>query len=140
MKLIQWSARDELGHDAIDGEHRDIVDALNEAIEAFNDRESEACSIAIESAVNVTRSHFSHEEAILLDLGYQDEEFKNHAAYHERLLREAEKIATLCKSENQPAFLEARLAELIHFVIYEIRSGDKDLKPRLTNVKATAES
>jgi len=140
MNLIQWLDADDLGHDAIDREHRDIVDALNEAIKAFNDREGEACSTAIESAVDTIRRHFSNEEAILLDLGYRGNDFKNHAAYHERLLGEAEMIASLCKTDHRPTFLEARLAELIHFVIYEIRSCDKDLKHHLTGVKATAEN
>jgi hemerythrin-like metal-binding protein len=140
MNLIQWLDADDLGHDAIDGEHRDIVDALNAAIRALNDRESETCSTAIESAVDATRRHFTNEEAILLDLGYRGNDFKSHAGYHERLLDEAEKIASLCKTDHRPAFLEARLAELIHFVIYEIRICDKDLKRHLSDAKATAET
>jgi hemerythrin len=139
MNLIQWLDADDLGHDAIDGEHRDIVDALNEAIKAFNDRESEACTAEIESAVNVTRRHFLHEEEILLDVGFRGNDFKDHAAYHERLLGEAEEIARLCKEDDRPEFLEARLAEFIHFVVFEIRSCDRDLKRHLSGAKSTAE-
>ena len=140
MKLIQWLDADELGHHAIDGEHRDIVDALNKAIRAFNDRDSDACAAEIESAVSVVRRHFSHEEAILLDLGYRGNDFEDHAGYHERLLAEAEKIATLCKNDDRRGFLEARLAELIHFVVFEIRSCDRDLKRHLSGAKAKAET
>ena len=139
MNLIQWLDADELGHHAIDCEHRDIVDALNAAIKAFNDRNSEACSTAIERAVDTTHRHFSHEEAILLDLGYRANDFKDHAGYHARLLGEAEKIAALCKTDHRRENLEARLAELIHFVVFEIRSCDRDLKRHLFGAKTTAE-
>ena len=138
MKLIQWLDDDELGHYAIDREHRDIVDALNVAIRAFNDRKSEACAAAIESAVDAARRHFSHEEAVLLDFGYGDNDFTDHAAYHERLLVEAEKIAALCKDDHRREFLEARLAELVHFVVHEIRSYDKKLERHLSGRKITA--
>jgi hemerythrin-like metal-binding protein len=138
MKLIQWLDADELGHHAIDCGHRDIVDALNKAIKAFNDRDSEACAAEIESAVDVTRLHFSHEEAVLLDLGYRGNDFSDHAGYHARLLGEVEKIAALCKKDRRREHLEARLAELIHFVVFEIRSCDKDLKRHLSGAKTTA--
>lgn len=138
MKLIQWLDADELGHYAIDSGHRDIVDAINVAIKAFNDRKSEACVTAIESAVDVTRRHFSHEEAVLLDFGYRGNGFKDHAAYHDRLLVEAEKIAALCRDDQRREFLEARLAEFIHFVVYEIRSCDRELKRHLSSGKITA--
>jgi hemerythrin-like metal-binding protein len=138
MNLIQWLDADELGHYAIDGEHRDIVDALNRAIKAFNDRNGEACTAAIENAVNVAKNHFSHEEAILLDCGYRGNDFTEHAAYHQRLLSEAEKIAGLCKTDHRREFLEARLAELIHFVVYEIRTCDRELKRHFSGVKTIA--
>ena len=122
MKLIQWLATDELGHQAIDHEHRAVVDALNKAIRAFNNRNSEACSMAIENVVDVTKRHFLHEEALLIDLGYRGADFEDRAAYHNRLLTEAEKIAALCKTNQRRDFLEGRLAELIYFVVHEIRS------------------
>lgn len=138
MQLIQWLDADELGHYAIDREHRDVVEALNVAIKAFNDRKSEACVTAIESAVDATRRHFSHEEAVLLDFGYRGDDFEDHAAYHARLLLEAEKIAALCKKDHRREFLEARLAELIHFVVNEIRSYDRKLVRHLAGAKITA--
>jgi hemerythrin-like metal-binding protein len=138
MKLIQWLDTDELGHPAIDHDHRGIVDALNKAIRAFNNRNSEACSMAIESVVDVTKRHFLHEEALLIDLGYRGADFEDHAAYHIRLLAEAEKIGALCKTNHQREFLEGRLAELIYFVVHEIRSYDRKLARHLSSVKITA--
>ena len=139
MKLMRWLDADELGHPIIDREHRDIVDALNEAIHAFNNRRNEACAVAIARAVDVTRRHFSHEEAVLLDVGCSDGDVDRHAAYHRRLLAEAEKIAALCGKDQRREFLEPRLAELIHFVTHEIRAYDGALKHRSFSQKAVAE-
>jgi hemerythrin-like metal-binding protein len=138
MKLIQWLESDRLGYPAIDREHHDVIDALNKAIRAFNERNSAACSIAIESAVDAIRRHFLHEEAALIDLGYRGADLKDHVAYHGRLLVEAEKIAALCKTNHRREFLEARLAELIHFVLDEIRSYDRQLVRLLSGLKITA--
>jgi len=138
MKLIQWLATDELGHQAIDHEHRGIVDALNKAIRAFNDRNSEACSMAIDNVVDVTKRHFRHEEALLIDCEYRGADFEDHTAYHNRLLAEAEKIAALCKTNQRREFLEERLAELTYFVVHEIKGYDRKLARHLSGMKITA--
>ncbi|MGF1640299.1 MAG: bacteriohemerythrin [Rhodospirillales bacterium] len=138
MKQIRWLEADAVGHTVIDREHRAIVAVLNEAIRAFNDRDTETCSEAIDRAVEAIRRHFASEEAILVDSGCRGDSFTNHAAYHRRLLAEAEQIGRLCRNDPQRAFLEARLAELVHFVTYEIRNCDSALGRNLIGPREMA--
>lgn len=138
MKLIKWLDAYELGHYVIDRGHKDIVDALNSAITAFNDRNTEACIAALNLAVDETRRHFSQEEAVLFSFGLRHNGLKHHAAHHDRLLAEVEKIAALCKKDPRRESLESRIAEFVHFIVYEIKGCDREFKDCLSSTRMTA--
>jgi len=130
MRAIEWHAAFEVGHPSIDGGHHAIIAALNETIRALNGSSSDRLSAAVTEAIEAARQHFSQEEALLAEAGFVDVD--RHVAYHRRLLAEAEKILDMCRKERFPSRLEARIPELIHFLMAEIRDNDKELRPYLT--------
>ena len=113
-----------------------MVAALNEAIEALNGNSADRLAAAVTETVEATRDHFKQEEALLAEAGYADVD--RHVAYHRRLLAEAEKIMDMCLSERFPRLLEPRLAELVHFILAEIRDNDKALRTYLVGSDAPA--
>jgi len=129
MRAIDWHEAFEIGHPSIDDGHRAIVAGLNEAIRALDGKSGERLAAAVAVAIEAARRHFEHEEALLTDAHFAGVE--RHIAYHRRLLAEAEKILEICRSERFPRLLEPRLAELVHFLMAEIRDNDKELRAHL---------
>ena len=137
MKQIRWLDTDPVGINAIDTQHRRIVDGLNLAIGACNDRRIEDCVSAIRGVLKTTRRHFRQEEALLRRDGFLG--IEDHAAYHARLLSEVEKVGRVCNSTRDWPFIEARLAEMAHFLLNEIRVSDRAIVKQLNTPAAAAE-
>jgi len=133
MHVIEWHAAFEIGHPSIDDGHRAIVAGLNAAIKALEGKSGDRLTAAVTEAVEAARQHFRQEEALLAEAGFTDVE--RHVAYHRRLIAEAEEIPDICRSERFPKRLEPRLAELVHFLMAEIRDNDKELRAYLTGQK-----
>jgi len=134
MRVIEWHAAFEIGHPSIDDGHRAIVDGLNAAIKALEGKSGDILTAAVTEAVETARQHFQQKEALLADAGFTDVD--RHIACHQRLITEAEKILDICRSERFPRRVEPRLAELVHFLMAEIRDNDKELRAYLTGQKA----
>lgn len=131
MRRIEWHDAFEVGNDIVDRGHQAIVTALNEAIRAVNAASGPRLAAAVAEAVEVARRHFREEESLLAGARFAGAD--RHAAYHRRLIGEAEAILDLCRAEASPRLLEPRIAELVHFLMAEIRDNDKDLKTCLTD-------
>ena len=93
MTLIEWKEQYSLGVPAIDHEHRELVDLINELYASVTSLATNTTT-ATDSAITVTDflgelyarvgAHFALEEKIMRDNDY--DEYHDHKADHERLL------------------------------------------------------
>ena len=82
---IQWREEMSVGHAGIDGDHRMLIDLINQlaAAERGNDRAS--AEFVIDELIQYTMLHFAREEELLERLGYP--ELAQHMASHFALTR-----------------------------------------------------
>ena len=85
MTLIEWKEQYSLGVPAIDHEHRELVELINELYASVNrvDADTSVADFLGELYTQIT-AHFALEEKIMRDSHY--DEYPDHKADHERLL------------------------------------------------------
>lgn len=88
MAYLSWSDDLNTGIAVIDGQHRRIVDMINELYAAQHDGARENVALVIEELVDYTSSHFAFEEAMLEEAGYVFT--KAHKRVHELFIRRVE--------------------------------------------------
>jgi hemerythrin-like metal-binding protein len=85
MTLIEWKEQYSLGVAAIDHEHRELIDLINELYEsAMGSGTDDAVVDFLGELYTRIAAHFALEEKIMRDNGY--DEYLDHKADHERLL------------------------------------------------------
>lgn len=71
MPLITWTEKYSVGVASIDGQHKKLVDLINELHEAMSKGKSkEVAAKIISSLVSYTKEHFTYEENVLQKAGY----------------------------------------------------------------------
>lgn len=85
MARLEWSNDLNTGIDVIDGQHRRIVDYINQIDDARKGHNRAAVSEIIDATVDYTLSHFGFEETLMEDAGY--EFVRPHKKVHELFTR-----------------------------------------------------
>lgn len=83
---MSWEDRFELGVDAMDSEHRMLIDAMNRLYACCTMADRGAQEDALRSLYDLTREHFEHEERFMADVEYPERDA--HRGHHGRLLRQ----------------------------------------------------
>jgi len=87
----KWSNDLQTGNVQIDNEHKELINAINNLLEACNEGKGRA---EIEKTVNFlssyTKTHFRHEEVLQSKYNYPD--YNNHKKYHQSFLETVESI------------------------------------------------
>lgn len=87
----QWSSDLETGNMQIDTEHKALIKAINDLLDACNGGKGRA---EVEKTVNFlssyTKTHFAHEEVLQQKYKYPD--YNNHKKYHEGFIATVESI------------------------------------------------
>ena len=108
MALLTWDKKHSVGVEAMDGEHLELYDAINELYVAVLERkEHSLIGPLLHKMVDCTRAHFSSEEAMLEAARYP--ELAAHRIKHQSLLAEVEKL------------------------VYRFENGDLTLNPQSLN-------
>ena len=85
MAFMVWNDRLMTGIAAIDGDHRKLVDMINELYEAIREgRGHDAVHRVLDRLVEYTRFHFGREEALLNRTGYPG--LHRHKAQHDGMV------------------------------------------------------
>ncbi|MCU7907102.1 MAG: bacteriohemerythrin [Candidatus Thiodiazotropha sp. (ex Epidulcina cf. delphinae)] len=71
MGYLVWTKDLDTGIGVIDGQHKRIVEYINKLHDARLTRDNKSIGDIIEDTIDYTMSHFSFEEALLEDAGYQ---------------------------------------------------------------------
>ena len=110
MAILKWNAELDTGIDVIDGQHRRIVDYVNQLHEAREHGDAAAVGEVIESTVEYTLSHFAFEESLMEDAGYPLS--KPHKRVHELFVKRVADldVTTFAKATESLKTVDSALA------------------------------
>jgi hemerythrin len=117
-----WDDTYDTGIDVIDLQHRRIVDYINELHNAINSKNMAIVGEILEGLIGYTLSHFSFEESLMEEHGYQhtDSHRKTHKAFTDRVFRYQKEWA-----EGKDVSRKL-LSELKVWLISHIQKDDQD--------------
>lgn len=103
-----WSKDLETGNVTIDGEHKELIIALNNLMTACSQGAGRAeVERTMDFLANYTAKHFSHEEQLQLQYGYPD--FANHKKYHETFKATVAELSQQLKQEGATVALVGKV-------------------------------
>lgn len=131
MPLMNWDQSLDIGVEAMNREHREILDAMNVVYDSAQAGQSGPAMMAkIARLGDVTTRHFADEEAYLGRIGYPD--LVNHKAIHKKLLDDfADHARTIAAANGVPTsafFTFLRLWLSAHIKCIDLKYGDYSRK------------
>jgi hemerythrin len=120
MQPIQWRKELEIGIDVIDGQHRRIVDYINELQQVSGDTDRPVVRRVIDDLIDYTYSHFAFEEALMEEAEYDS--LPIHRKTHEAFCSRIEDFKRRAQAGEA---VEGPLAELLRtWLLRHIMSDD----------------
>ncbi len=124
-QFLEWTPDLSVGIDVIDGQHKRIVDYVNQLHEARIRRDRGAIAGIIEELVDYTLSHFSFEEVMMEQANYRF--LKAHQKIHALFIRRVESYQQRFKSgEDVETVATDMQATLVAWLMNHIRREDMD--------------
>jgi hemerythrin-like metal-binding protein len=125
MDSIPWYEALETRHDAMDDDHRRLVELLNQLADRISKRRGHGpCMSLLEEIIGHTKSHFALEQQLMADYRYP--RMSRHAAEHAMLVKQAEDFRATFDPDAPGA-----LTQLMHFaevwLSFHILFSDKEL-------------
>ena len=112
--MYEWDPSLETGHEKIDSQHMQLIDALNKLIDAFkNGKEKEKTIETMEFLIAYSIKHFSMEEELMAESEYSD------YLIHKRLHDEFKKVL---KDLTAQLASQGPTEELIYNVISTVKN------------------
>lgn len=128
MPHINWTEELELGIPVIDGQHRRIVDYINE-IYALEDDSRQTVGRIVEDLIDYTFSHFAFEETLMEEAGY--EALAIHQETHRAFRNRVDRLKAQFVSGDD---ISKELAELLEtWLIHHIQNDDTSYAPLIRN-------
>ncbi len=94
-----WSKELETGNTQIDTEHKQLIQAINNLLEACSSGKGRAeVGNTVDFLAQYTRTHFSHEQ--ILQQKYKYPDYPNHKVLHAGFIRIVDGIAARLKKEG----------------------------------------
>lgn len=110
------------GHPVIDGEHKNIVNAINSVADAVAAGEYDRCASLLDDFLNICIDHFKSEEDLLGALNYPW--LKDHALFHGELVLKAKAVKVLCMDRQRPDSIDRCFHEMATLLIEDVVKGD----------------
>ncbi|HAJ45318.1 MAG TPA: hypothetical protein DCL54_01905 [Alphaproteobacteria bacterium] len=99
MPLMQWDAALDIGVEAMNEDHREILDVMNQIHDAHGRGQSGAViNLLVANLAEVCSAHFADEEAYMARIGYPG--LASHKIIHQHLLGEYAKHAEAIKANG----------------------------------------
>jgi hemerythrin-like metal-binding protein len=124
MSHYTWDSSFETGHALVDGQHKQLVEALNNLVDAAqNQKGMEELDRVLEFLVAYTIKHFNDEEK--LQKQYEYPEYMRHKGYHEAFKKEvAEFMERLQKEGANPDLLVEVYTRIGSWLVNHIKGED----------------
>ena len=91
MSLFEWSSKYSVGVEAVDRQHRGLIDAMNELNSHVERGHAAGIQlVALNKLIDLTVRHFAAEEHAMQRSGYDG--FVAHKRHHERLLQQVKDL------------------------------------------------
>ncbi len=130
--MVELSSSFELEFEALDQDHRKLVDMVNRIVEEIDNDNARACKGLVPEFVSFSKQHFAKEEALLVSVDYPDVEShrQHHLDLHDKLdhMLEFAKMA----EENEMA-CESLKKELVYFIMDDVITADLEFKEFLAS-------
>ena len=121
----KWDDSLALGIEVIDGQHKRIVDYINELHQAHREGLREKVDEVLQGLVDYTISHFSFEENLMAEGGYPLSDA--HRQVHHAFTKRIEEYRRQHQSGKDVA--RQLIAELQIWLTNHIRNDDRDYRP-----------
>lgn len=133
--MVQISSSFQIESEAIDADHRHLVEIINEITQAIDDGRPEECARLVPDFVNFTKQHFAREESLLA--GYAYPLLEKHRRHHHSLDDKLQTMLDLAArvAEHPPA-RESLRKELVFFMLDDVINEDLNFKKFLSEVDA----
>ena len=125
MAYLKWTKDLDTGIDVIDGQHRQIVDYINQLHDAKVTENEQVISKVLGDTIEYTVSHFGFEETLLEDAGY--EFIRPHKKVHELFIKRINEYKQRFDSGEDVA--EELLDLLSRWLFSHIRNDDAAYVP-----------
>ncbi|KAF5084243.1 bacteriohemerythrin [Anaerotignum sp.] len=94
-----WTKDLETGNTQIDTEHKQLIQAINNLLDACSSGKGRAeVTNTVDFLAQYTRTHFSHEQVLQQKYKYPD--YENHKKLHENFIKVVDGIAVRLKKEG----------------------------------------
>jgi hemerythrin len=129
MALLTWSDEYSVGVDAMDDQHKEMIDLLNQLYEAMMaNRALEVTGPLLSRLVDYCQGHFVAEENLMVKLGYPG--LETHRARHRQLVDQVNEQVR--HYEHEDLFVPIQLLHFLgDWVATHIQKEDKDYGPWL---------
>lgn len=125
MNYWTWDSSLSIGIDVIDGQHRRIIDYINELDAARHENDQDKVSQVLMGLVDYTRTHFVFEEDIMKQAGYPLTD--SHKKVHDMFVANVAKYVH--QHESGRNITNKLLSDLKIWLTNHIKNDDKDFAP-----------
>ena len=130
MSLV-WREQLSVGNDAIDSDHRYLIDIINRVEQGMISKNRKSLTAALDSLSKYSQEHFTREEKIAKAAGYQQVPGLNQS--HEALIKKLDQVKTEISQmqEWSPEVIEHFANFLRGWLIDHVVKEDLLMKPAL---------
>ncbi len=130
MSYWTWDPSLNVGIDVIDGQHRRIVDYINDLDEAHSEKDHEKVTQILMGLVDYTVTHFAFEEDLMRQAGYPLSD--SHKKVHETFISHISKYKE--QHEKGQDITRKLMSELQIWLTNHIKNEDKHYVPYANKV------
>ena len=135
LSIMMWSDKMKLGIAEIDEQHKMLVGILNRLYQAVVAREGEQITAEIlDTLIDYTQTHFSLEERLLREAGYDPHELISHMQEHQNFVQQLATMAARRLTDGKSISFEL-IQMLQRWLVEHIQISDR----RYAEVLAYAE-
>jgi len=128
--LLEWNDKMILGIASIDGQHKQLVEMLNELYAAFKAGTAKShVGPVLDRLIKYTSTHFKHEEEAFDQTGYP--ESKSHKMEHANLVKKALEVQAKFSSDHDSVLTQDVMVFLRNWLVDHILGTDKRYVPHL---------
>lgn len=131
---LEWANSFDVGIEALNRQHRELIDLLNALADAAIGRDASACQGIAARFLNVLTSHFELEEHCLYKAGYP--RAKEHADDHRDKLAALMKIRDSQLSDPERGGVASCYDALLEFLIGDLLESDIKYKSHIQEMAA----
>ena len=125
--MVELTSSFELEFEALDQDHKKLIDQVNHIVEMIDSGKAEACKTLVPEFVNFSKQHFAREEALLIAADYPDVDIhrQHHLDLHDKLDHMLE-FAQMADKNDMAC--ESLKKELVYFIMDDVITADLEFK------------